>query len=442
MTEVPTWVLALLVALLALLLCVAVVQLALLSRRFKAVESSADLARLVRDEIRASRTEAAEAARSLREEVAGAQKSGSESLQKSVKSLGDSQQKSLQGVEKRVKDLADSSLGRLDKTRETIDKQLTQLQESNEKKLEQMRNTVDEKLQSTLEKRLGESFKQVSERLEAVQKGLGEMQSLASGVGDLKRVLTNVKTRGTWGEYQLGDILEQLLTPDQYGRNVSPRPSDTAKVEYAVKLPGGDPDTQVWLPIDAKFPQEDYQRLLDATEAGNAKGVEQATRALSRAVQSSAKDISQKYIEPPYTTDFAIMFLPTEGLYAEVLRQPGMVEGLQQSHRVVVAGPTTLSAILNSLRMGFRTLAIEKRSSEIWQVLGAVKFEFGKFSGVLAKVKDQLNTASNTIGDTEQRTRVIERKLRKVETLPGEKAAKLLKLDDEPATESAHTEDE
>ena len=291
-----------------------------------------------------------------------------------------------------------------------------------------MRTTVDEKLQSTLEKRLGESFKLVSERLEAVQRGLGDMQTLAAGVGDLKRVLTNVKTRGTWGEYQLGDILEQILTPDQYEKNVQPKPSSKEVVEYAVKLPGRDSASQVWLPIDAKFPQEDYQRLLEAAEAADDEGVESSTAKLVRAVQQSAKDISQRYLEPPYTTDFAILFLPTEGLYAEVLRQPGMIENLQQNYRVVVAGPTTLSAILNSLRMGFRTLAIEKRSSEVWEVLAAVKTEFGKFGDVLKKVKKQLDTASRTIDDTGTRTRVMERALRGVETLPTDQATELLGL--------------
>ncbi|MGI9251791.1 MAG: DNA recombination protein RmuC [Pseudohongiellaceae bacterium] len=386
----------------------------------------AGAARLVREEFRASRSEAAENARRLREEVGKAQQAGSESLQTIVKELGKLQQESLNGVEKRVKELAASNEARLDKLRETIDKQLKLLQESNEKKLEQMRTTVDEKLQSTLEKRLGESFKLVSERLEAVQRGLGDMQNLATGVGDLKRVLTNVKARGTWGEYQIGDILEQILTPDQYQKNVQPKPDSSATVEYAVKLPGKRDSSQVWLPIDAKFPQEDYQRLLDAADAADKDGVESSTAALVRAVQNAAKDIKQKYVEPPYTTDFAIMFLPTEGLYAEVLRQPGMIENLQRNYRIVVAGPTTLSAILNSLRMGFRTLAIEKRSSEVWEVLAAVKTEFGKFGNVLKKVKKQLAAASNTIDDTGVRTRAMERQLRDVESLPSDQATDLL----------------
>ena len=398
-----------------------------------------ELQEQLREEFKASRSEAAGNARQLREEVGTTQKAGNEGVRaavtelgkqqrETVQQLGKQQQESINGVEQRVKTLADSNEGRLDKLRGTIDERLKELQNSNEKKLEQMRTTVDEKLQSTLEKRLGESFKLVSERLEAVQRGLGDMQHLATGVGDLKRLLTNVKTRGTWGEYQLGDILAQLLTNEQYAKNVQPRPGSQATVEYAVKLPGKDDSAQVWLPIDAKFPQEDYQRLLDAAEAADAAGVESSTAALVRAVQKSAKDISASYLEPPHTTDFAIMFLPTEGLYAEVLRQPGLVESLQHQHRIVVAGPTTLSAILNSLRMGFRTLAIEQRSSEVWKVLAAVKTEFGKFGAVLDKVKQQLSTASRTIDKTGIRTRAMARKLKQVETLPDEATDELLNL--------------
>jgi DNA recombination protein RmuC len=264
-----------------------------------------------------------------------------------------------------------------------------------------MRVTVDERLHGTLERRLGESFALVSERLEAVQRGLGEMQALASGVGDLKRVLTNVRTRGVWGEYQLGAILEQILTPDQYCANYRPRPECGETVEFAVRLPGREPEGDpVHLPIDAKFPQEDYQRLLDAAERADSEALSSATAALVRAVRSSAREIGEKYLVPPATTDFAIMFLPTEGLYAEVLRQPGLVQELQAECRVVVAGPTTLAAILSSLRMGFRTIAIERRSSEVWRVLGAVKSEFGKFGEVLERVRRQLATASNTIATT------------------------------------------
>ncbi|MEA3332034.1 MAG: DNA recombination protein RmuC [Pseudomonadota bacterium] len=389
-------------------------------------ERGADLGAVVREEIRFSRSESEQAARRLREEVSGAQKTANEMMVKTINETGKSQLESLGAVEKRIKLIADANEIRFDKLRETVDRQLRLLQKNNEIKLEQMRQTVDEKLQSTLEKRLGESFKLVSERLEAVQRGLGDMQSLASGVGDLKRMLTNVKARGTWGEFQLGDILEQILTPDQFSRNVQPKADSGAIVEYAVRLPGTDDVSSIWLPIDAKFPQEDYLRLLDAAEIADFEAVEKSTAALIRTIQSSAKEIAGKYIDPPQTTDFALMFLPTEGLYSEVLRQPGMVENLQQQYRVVVAGPTTLAAILNSLRMGFRTLAIEKRSSEVWTVLSAVKTEFGKFGEVLAKVKKQLETASNTIEMTGARTRAMEKKLRDVEELPTVESSKLL----------------
>jgi DNA recombination protein RmuC len=313
---------------------------------------------------------------------------------------------------------------------ETVDGRLQELRSSNERKLDQMREVVDEKLQSTLEKRLGESFKLVGDRLEAVQQGLGEMRSLASGVGDLKKVLTNVKTRGTWGEVQLGALLEQILTPEQFDRNVKPRPDSRDVVEFAIRLPGAsdEPDQCVWLPIDSKFPQEDYLRLVEASDNGDAAAVQQAQSALVRSIQDSAKDVSTKYLNPPLTTDFAILFLPTEGLYSEALRHPGLVERLQREHRIVVAGPTTLAAVLNSLRIGFRTLAIEQRSSEVWKVLGAVKHEFGKFGDVLQKVKRQLDTAGRTIEETGVRTRAMEKKLRSVEELPADAATAMLDL--------------
>ncbi|MCD6535130.1 MAG: DNA recombination protein RmuC [Deltaproteobacteria bacterium] len=393
------------------------------------VDRRVDIGKLIREEIRYSRSESEQAARRLREEVSRAQRTANETVVKTINEIGNSQLAGLGAVEKRVKLVADANEIRFDKLRETVDRQLRSMQENNEKKLEQMRQTVDEKLQSTLEKRLGESFKLVSERLEAVQRGLGDMQSLASGVGDLKRMLTNVKARGTWGEFQLGDILGQILTPDQFARNVQPKADSSAIVEYAIRLPGVDDGSSIWLPIDAKFPQEDYLRLLDAAEIADLEAVEKSTAALIRAIQNSAKDISDKYLDPPQTTDFALMFLPTEGLYSEVLRQPGLVEKLQQQYRVVVAGPTTLAAILNSLRMGFRTLAIEKRSSEVWTVLSAVKTEFGKFGEVLAKVKKQLDTASNTIEMTGARTRAMEKKLRNVEALPTAESTKLLGLE-------------
>ena len=386
---------------------------------------------IIREEFRASRDEAMQSARSLREEVTAAQKNANDTVIQVIGEMNKSQKDSLAAIEQRLMGLSETNETRLGGLRDTLDSKMKALQESNDRKLDQIRQTVDEKLQSTLEKRLGESFQIVSERLEAVQRGLGEMQSLATGVGDLKRVLTNVKARGTWGEVQLGAILEQLLTPDQYEKNVKVRPSSGELVEFAIRLPGtgSQANTNVWLPIDAKFPQEDYQRLVQASEAADTNAVEQSQKALIRAIENSARDISDKYIEPPATTDFAILFLPTEGLYAEALRQPGLLEKLQDTCRVVVAGPTTLSAILNSLRMGFRTLAIEKRSSEVWQVLAAVKTEFGKFGDVLDKVKRQLETASGTIDETGVRTRAMERKLREVEALPEEESKELLKLD-------------
>ena len=392
----------------------------------------------VREEIRLSREEAAHAARELREEVVASQKASNETVVQTIGEMRKSQKDSLESVEQRIKDLTDSNRNRLDKLRDVLDNQIKSLQQSNEKKLDQMRETVDEKLQTTLEKRLGESFKLVSERLESVQKGLGEMQTLATGVGDLKRVLTNVKARGTWGEVQLGAILEQILTPDQYAKNVKTREESHDHVEYAIRLPGpeDDIDAVVWLPIDSKFPQEDYLRLANAADAADTEGMEKALAALSRSVQNSAKEISSKYLDPPKTTDFAIMFLPTEGLYAEVLRQPGLVEKLQQDFRVVVTGPTTLSATLSSLRMGFRTLAIEKRSSEVWKVLAAVKTEFGKFGGILDKVKKQLDTAANTIDQTGVRTRAMERKLKEVEQLPSGESEKILALNNERPPEA------
>jgi DNA recombination protein RmuC len=292
---------------------------------------------------------------------------------------------------------------------------------------------VDEKLQTTLETRLGESFKQVADRLEQVHKGLGEMQTLAQGVGDLKHLLTNVKARGIFGEAQLSALLEQVFTVDQYAAQVITRRGGKNPVDFAIRLPGrsdnGDP---VWLPIDAKFPNEDYERLLDAQQRADVLGAEVAGKALEVRIRMEARSISEKYIEPPYTTDFAILFLPTEGLYAEVLRRPGLMEVLQREHRVTLAGPTTLLAMLNSLQMGFRTLALEKRSSEVWQVLGAVKTEFGKFGDVLAKVKSQTETVLNTLSSAEQRSRVMGKALRNVEALPELDSARLIPMDKDP----------
>ncbi|CAG9163763.1 DNA recombination protein RmuC [Cupriavidus pampae] len=323
--------------------------------------------------------------------------------------------------------LTESNERRLIEVRATIEQKLRDIETNNATKLEEMRRTVDEKLHATLEQRLGESFKLVSDRLEQVHRGLGEMQMLAQGVGDLKRVLTNVKTRGTWGEVQLEMLLEQMLTAEQYGKNVETVRNSGARVEFAIRLPGRDVHGEpVWLPVDAKFPKEQYERLVDAQERGDVDGVTVAGRELEVALRGEAQKIAEKYLSPPATTDFAILFLPTEGLYAEVLRRPGLTDLLQRNYRVTVAGPTTLTALLNSLQMGFRTLALEKRSSEVWEVLGAVKTEFGKFGEVLAKTRDTLVRAARNIEQAEVRTRQMERKLRNVEALPGELAEQLL----------------
>ncbi len=410
---------------------VSIVLLIFILRKLKG-DINAGVEQAVREELRTGREESTKASRDLREEVSAGQKSSVDTLVKTIGEMGKSQGGQLESIGRRIQELTESNETRIEKLRNTIDTQLKHLQQRNEKKLDQMRETVDEKLQITLEKRLGESFKLVSERLEAVQRGLGEMQNLATGVGDLKRVLTNVKARGTWGEVQLGALLEQVLTPDQYDKNVHTKENSRESVEFAVRLPGGDhePESHIWLPIDSKFPQEDYLRLVDAAEAADVDAVQKATAALMSAVNRSAKEIRDKYLNPPRTTDFAIMFLPTEGLYAEVLRQSGQVEKIQQTFRIVVAGPTTLSAILNSLRMGFRTLALEKRSSEVWKILAAVKMEFGKFGDVLGRVKMQLNTASKTLDQTDVRARAMERKLRDVEDLPIEATAGVLALPD------------
>jgi DNA recombination protein RmuC len=323
--------------------------------------------------------------------------------------------------------LTESNAKRMAEVRATLEAKIKDLQADNGARLEEMRKTVDEKLHATLESRLSASFQQVSERLERVHQGLGEMQQLALGVGDLKRVLTNVKTRGTWGEVQLEMLLEQVLTPEQYAKNVETITGTGARVEFALKLPGQtEGGAPVWMPIDAKFPNEQYERLLEAADSADAEGVALAGRELERAVRLEAKTISEKYVSPPHTTDFAILFLPTEGLYAEVMRRPGLADELQRLHRISIAGPSTLSALLNSLQMGFRTLALEKRSSEVWQVLGAVKTEFGKFGDVLAATKLTLERAAKNIESAETRSRQMARKLKTVEALPAEAAQLLL----------------
>ena len=341
------------------------------------------------------------------------------------KTLADTLHTQLQSV-------GESNARRMGEVRDTLEKQLAQLQLSNAAKLDEMRQTVDEKLQTTLETRLGESFKQVADRLEQVHKGLGEMQTLAQGVGDLKHLLTNVKTRGIFGEAQLSALLEQVFTVDQYAAQVATRPGSKAVVDFAVKLPGRlDSGEPLWLPIDAKFPNEDYERLLDAQQRADALGAETAGKALELRIRLEARSMADKYIAPPHTTDFAILFLPSEGLYAEVLRRPGLMEALHRDHRITLAGPTTLLAMLNSLQMGFRTLALEKRSSEVWQVLGAVKTEFGKFGEVLSKVKTQTETVLKSLEGAEQRSRVMTRALKQVEALPEVESTRLIPLDKE-----------
>ncbi|TQK07454.1 DNA recombination protein RmuC [Herbaspirillum sp. SJZ107] len=323
--------------------------------------------------------------------------------------------------------LTESNAQRMLEVRATLESKIRDLQNDNGKRLEEMRQTVDEKLHATLETRLTESFRQVSDRLERVHQGLGEMQQLAVGVGDLKRVLTNVKTRGTWGEVQLEMLLEQVLTVDQYAKNVETVRGTNARVEFAIKLPGTvDGGPPLWLPIDAKFPKEQYERLVDAADSADADGVARFGAELERAVRNEAKTICDKYVSPPQTTDFAILFLPTEGLYAEVMRRPGLADDLQRTLRVTIAGPSTLTALLNSLQMGFRTLALEKRSSEVWQVLGAVKTEFGKFGDVLAATKLTLERAAKNIESAEVRSRQMARKLKSVEALPNEAAQLML----------------
>ena len=347
-------------------------------------------------------------------------------------------QQSIAAQSQSAREAQDVALRRFGETlNATVEQRLAALQDGNEKKLEQMRATVDEKLQSTLDARLGESFKLVADRLDQVHKGLGDMQALARDVGSLNRVLTNVKPRGIFGEYQLGSLLEQVFTPEQYAKNVATVPGSSERVEFAIRFPGRrDDGAPLWLPIDAKFPRDDYERLLDAQEHADRVAAEAAGRAIESRLKQEARSIRDKYIAPPHTTDFAILFLPTEGLYAEALRRPGLFEGLQRECKIMLAGPTTLLATLTSLQMGFRTLALEKRSAEVWEVLAAVKTEFEKFGGVLASTKKKLQEASNTIDAAETRTRQMTRKLRSVEALPESHAHQLLLAPIEAAEES------
>jgi DNA recombination protein RmuC len=413
----------LLILLIALSFANAVLLVVLLIR-----STSGPVERVIREELRQSREDETRSARDLREEVAGSLKSTADSLVRTIGELGAGQRASHDMFAQQLKELTSTMQTRVDDLRSAVETQLKEIQETNAKKLEEMRRTVDEQLQTTLEKRLAESFKVVSGHLESVQRGLGEMQALATGVGDLKRVLTNVKARGTWAEFQLGAILEEVLTPDQFQRNVQTKELSSERVEYAVRLPGRNGEATVWLPIDSKFPRESYDRLMDAAETCDVDAVQAAVAELARTIRVQARDIQEKYLSPPSTTDFGILFLPTEGLYAEVLRIPNLTADLQQNCRVLVAGPTNLAALLNSLRIGFQTLAIERRASEVWSVLRAVKTEFMRFGGVLAKVKKQLESATRTIEMTGTRTRAMERKLREVQDLPATEAADLFQL--------------
>ncbi len=400
-------------------------QRALLEAQGKGLER---LERELRDELARSRREDAEEAFRDREERAQSATLLGQALTTQVGHFGTAQSERLEGF---ARELNRFSLGldeRFERLRISVEGRLTAIQADNASKLEEMRRTVDEKLHATLEQRLGESFKLVSDRLEQVHRGLGEMQSLAAGVGDLKRVLSNVKTRGTWGEVQLAALLEQLLTADQFAANVATRPDSGERVDFAIRLPGRGDGAVVWLPVDAKFPVEDYQRLIEAQERGELALVDEASKAIEVRLKAEARSIHEKYVAPPHTTDFALLYLPTEGLYAEALRRPGLADTLQREWRVSLAGPTTLAALLNSLQMGFRTLAIEQRSAEVWAVLGAVKSEFGKFGEALAHTRKKLDEASNSISKAETRTRQLSRKLSDVEALPASDAEKLIGL--------------
>ena len=376
----------------------------------------------LRDEFSTSRKELASANKETREEMSKTIKNFGDSVNKQILALTETQNKNFQGFSEKLGEVIEKNDGKMEKVRETIEKRLENIQKDNSEKLEKMRETVDEKLHATLERRLGESFKMVSERLDLVHKGLGEMQTLATGVGDLKKVLQNVKTRGTWGEVQLSNLLDQFMTTEQYEKNVATKKGSNDRVEFAIKFPAKDEKIKnIWLPIDAKFPLEDFQGLIDAEEKGDVALIDKLSKALEMRIKSEAKDIKEKYLDPPYTTDFGILFLPIESLYAEVLRRPGLADYLQQNYKVIITGPTTIAAILNSLQMGFRTLAIEKRSSDVWAILGAVKSEFTKFGDILDKTQKKLQEASNTIEDASKKSRAIERKLNKVQELPSTK---------------------
>ena len=406
-------------------------------------ESVGRIERALREELAKNREESGVSARQSREEMNTLLSTFADSFRAQMIDIATLQKNQLDIFANQLGGLTQTNEQKLERIRETVEVRLKTLQDDNSQKLEQMRATVDEKLHVTLEQRLGHSFKIVSERLEQVHRGLGEMQTLASGVGDLKKVLTNVKTRGMWGEIQLGNLLEQILAPDQFAKNVPTKLGSNERVDFAVRLPGRDRENGVplWLPIDAKFPQVDYERLVEAQEQANSAMIEEAGRQLELRIKGEAKSIKEKYLDPPRTTDFGIMFLPAEGLYAEVLRRPGLFETLQREFRVTITGPTTLGAFLNSLQMGFRTLAIEKRSSEVWRLLGEVKTEFSRFGDVLEKTQKKLLEASNTIETAAMKSRTIERKLKDVQELPSQESLDLLGPADEATAEPQAMDD-
>ncbi len=373
----------------------------------------------LKEEISLNRREFSDSNRQTREEIAHAIKDFGDSLNKQIGILSDAQNKNFTMFSRNLENVISKNDEKMERIRGVIERKLGDIQKDNDEKLEKMRQTVDEKLHSTLEKRLGESFELVSKRLELVQRGLGEMQVLATGVGDLKKVLQNVKTRGTWGEVQLENLLEQFMTLEQFEKNIATKKNSNDRVEFAIKIPAKDEKIgNIFLPIDAKFPLEDYQRLIIAEEEGNIELIEKSKKTLIARIKAEAKTIKEKYVDPPFTTDFGILFLPIEGLYAEILRQPGLMDFLQREYRIIVAGPTTISAILNSLQMGFKTLAIEKRSSDVWVLLGSIKKEFSTFGDLLEKTQKKLQETSNVIEKASSKSRTIERKLKKVEQLP------------------------
>jgi DNA recombination protein RmuC len=393
--------------------------------RLEAITNRESLRELLEQKLDQNLAGHAEAARTLRDELSNNFQRLGASVNESLTGSSQIQDKRLEGVTMGIGSLSERLERAQEGLRATVESRLETIRNDNAAKLEQMRATVEEKLHDTLEQRLTSSFKVVSDQLEQVFRGLGEMQTLATGVGDLKRMMTNVRARGAWGEVTLANILEHAMATDQYEKNVEVKPGSNQRVEFAIKLPGGE-GGPLWLPIDAKFPTEDYERLVDASDRGDLEAIDAAAKAVETRIRHSADDICTKYVHPPYSTDFAILFLPTEGLYAEIIRRPGVVDSIQRDFRIIIAGPTTLLALLNSLRMGFRTLAIQKRSSEVWQILGAVKSEFGKYGAVLDKVQKKLQEASSTIDDVATRKRQIDRKLRSVEVLPDLQAEQIL----------------